>query len=70
MIVCFFAPSIFLTGELYVQAQGMFDDGMYTRLLAVIHTAVKQASTTNNNFEAEFVCQFFFLFFYFIRSNT
>lgn len=37
-----------------MQAQGMFDNGMYTRLLAVIHTAVKQASTTNNNFEAEF----------------
>uniref|UniRef100_A0A5B7BVG9 Protein MON2 homolog n=1 Tax=Davidia involucrata TaxID=16924 RepID=A0A5B7BVG9_DAVIN len=41
-------------GELYVQAQGMFDDGMYTQLLAVIHMAIKQAKITNNNFEAEF----------------
>ncbi|KAI8555874.1 hypothetical protein RHMOL_Rhmol05G0207500 [Rhododendron molle] len=41
-------------GELYVQAQGMFDNGMYTRLLVVVHTAFKQDSTTNNNFEAEF----------------
>ena len=48
------------TGELYVQANGMFDSGMYTRLLGVIHMAVKQAKISNNNFEAEFVSQFFF----------
>ncbi|KAL6998603.1 hypothetical protein U1Q18_050281, partial [Sarracenia purpurea var. burkii] len=42
-------------GELYVQAQGMFDSGMYKQLLAVIHMAVKQTKITNNNFEAEFI---------------
>ncbi|XP_057496302.1 uncharacterized protein LOC130781215 [Actinidia eriantha] len=41
-------------GDLYVQANGMFDSGMYTRLLGVIHMAVKQAKISNNNFEAEF----------------
>lgn len=63
----------FLTGELYVQAQGMFDNGMYTRLLVVVHTAFKQDSTTNNNFEAEFVSQFFrstFFFFQPLIHNT
>ncbi|KAA8544984.1 hypothetical protein F0562_019799 [Nyssa sinensis] len=41
-------------GELYVQAQGMFDDAMYTQLLAVIHMAIEEAKITNHNFEAEF----------------
>ncbi|GFY90641.1 ARM repeat superfamily protein [Actinidia rufa] len=45
-------------GDLYVQANGMFDSGMYTRLLGVIHMAVKQAKISNNNFEAEFVNEF------------
>lgn len=41
-------------GELYVHAQGMFDSGMYTKLLSVIDSAVKEAKISNNNFEAEF----------------
>ncbi|KAF7805180.1 protein MON2-like protein isoform X1 [Senna tora] len=41
-------------GELYVQAQGMFNDEMYTRLIAIINSAVKQAMLTNDNFEIEF----------------
>lgn len=41
-------------GELYVQAQRMFDDGMYRKLLEIIHSAVKQAKMTNENFEVEF----------------
>ncbi|KAL7239326.1 hypothetical protein ACSBR2_005270 [Camellia fascicularis] len=41
-------------GELYEQAQSMFDNAMYTRLLAIVHMAVKQAKFTNYNFEAEF----------------
>ncbi|KAK3011261.1 hypothetical protein RJ639_010612 [Escallonia herrerae] len=41
-------------GELYLQAQGMFDSGMYTQLLSVIDLANKEAKCTNNTFEAEF----------------
>ncbi|KAK7269248.1 hypothetical protein RIF29_21968 [Crotalaria pallida] len=41
-------------GELYVQAKGLFNDVMYTQLLAIIDLAVKQAMLTNNNFEMEF----------------
>ncbi|XVF57298.1 hypothetical protein PTKIN_Ptkin06aG0194000 [Pterospermum kingtungense] len=41
-------------GELYLQAQRMFDDHMYTRLLAIIGLAIKQAVTTSDNSEAEF----------------
>ncbi|KAL3843987.1 hypothetical protein ACJIZ3_001390 [Penstemon smallii] len=41
-------------GELYLQAQGMFDDGMYMQLLLIIDFATKEAKTTNNNFEAEY----------------
>lgn len=48
-----------------MQAQGMFDNGMYTQLLVAVHTAFKQDSTTNNNFEAEFVSQFFRSTFFF-----
>jgi len=44
-----------VAGELYVQAQGMFDGGMYKWLLAIIHMEVKQEKITNNNFESEFV---------------
>ncbi|XP_022719220.1 protein MON2 homolog isoform X2 [Durio zibethinus] len=40
-------------GELYVQAQRMFDDHMYTRLLAIIGLAIKQTVTTTDNCEAE-----------------
>lgn len=38
-----------------MQAQRMFDDHMYTRLLAIIGLAIKQAVTTSDNSEAEFV---------------
>ncbi|XP_057428079.1 uncharacterized protein LOC130721323 isoform X3 [Lotus japonicus] len=41
-------------GELYVQAQGLFNDVMYTQLIAIIDLAVKQAMLTNDNFEIEF----------------
>lgn len=54
-----------LAGELYVQAQMMFDNQMYTQLLSVVDLAIKQAIITNENFETEFVslsCPIFFLF--------
>lgn len=38
-----------------MQAQGMFSDNMYTRLIAIINMAVKQALLTNDTFEIEFV---------------
>ncbi|KAJ4719601.1 Protein MON2-like protein [Melia azedarach] len=41
-------------GELYVQAQRMFDDHMYTQLLAIIDFTIKQTIITNDNFETEF----------------
>ncbi|CAK7340899.1 unnamed protein product [Dovyalis caffra] len=41
-------------GELYVQAQMMFDDKMFSQLLATIDMAVKEAIMTNDNFENEF----------------
>ncbi|KAK7277858.1 hypothetical protein RJT34_22877 [Clitoria ternatea] len=41
-------------GELYVQAQGLFDDVMYTRLIAIMDLVVKQTMLTNDNFEMEF----------------
>ncbi|KAL5196022.1 Protein MON2 [Glycine soja] len=41
-------------GELYVQAQGLFNDVAYTQLIAIIDLAVKQAMLTNDNFEMEF----------------
>ncbi|XWS58298.1 hypothetical protein CRYUN_Cryun08bG0021900 [Craigia yunnanensis] len=40
-------------GELYVQAQRMFDDHMYTRLLAIIGLAIKQTVASSDNSEAE-----------------
>ncbi|KAK8329065.1 hypothetical protein V6Z12_A11G294300 [Gossypium hirsutum] len=40
-------------GELYVQAQRMFDDQMYKRLLAIIGLAIKQTVTKSDNCEAE-----------------
>lgn len=48
--------SIF-AGELYVQAQRMFDDHLYTQLLGIIGLAVKQAIINNDNFETEFVSE-------------
>ncbi|GMI84989.1 hypothetical protein like AT5G27970 [Hibiscus trionum] len=41
-------------GELYVQAQLMFDEEMYTRLLVIIGLAMKQTATTCDNCESEF----------------
>ncbi|CAI9769498.1 unnamed protein product [Fraxinus pennsylvanica] len=41
-------------GELYVQAQGMFDDGMYKQLILIIESAIAEAKFTINNFEAEY----------------
>ncbi|XP_050143388.1 uncharacterized protein LOC126619152 isoform X1 [Malus sylvestris] len=41
-------------GELYVQAQRMFDDNLYQQLLAVIDSAVKQAIIGNDNCDTEF----------------
>ncbi|XP_057962995.1 uncharacterized protein LOC131154318 isoform X2 [Malania oleifera] len=39
-------------GELYLQAQRMFDVSMYNRLLAIMHVAVRQA-VANDNTEAD-----------------
>lgn len=56
----------------------MFDDSMYTQLLAIIDLVVKQAIITTDHFESEFVsktftlnpfpcyCAFFFWFGFFI----
>ncbi|KAL5566940.1 hypothetical protein UlMin_030104 [Ulmus minor] len=41
-------------GELYVQAQRMFDDKLYTQVLGIIDLAIKQSLITSDNFEAEF----------------
>lgn len=41
-------------GELYVQAQKMFDAKMFSQLLGTIDLAVKEATLTNDNFETEF----------------
>jgi len=41
-----------------VQAQGLFNDVVYTQLIAIIDLAVKQAMLTNDNFEIEFVSPF------------
>jgi hypothetical protein len=43
-----------------VQAQGSFNDVIYTQLLAIIDLAVKQSMLTNDNFEMEFVSPYFF----------
>lgn len=41
-------------GEIYVQAQGMFDFGMYRQLLSIVDTAIKEAGGGSCNFEAEY----------------
>ncbi|KAL0397341.1 UNVERIFIED_CONTAM: protein MON2 [Sesamum calycinum] len=41
-------------GEVYAQAQGMFDNDMYKQLILVVDSAVKEARTTNSTFEAEY----------------
>lgn len=40
-----------------MQAQRMFDDNLYQQLLAVIDSAVKQAITSNDNCDTEFVSE-------------
>jgi len=48
--------STFLSaGELYVQAQGMFDNDTFLKLLSVVDSGIKQAKVDNSNFEAEYV---------------
>ncbi|XP_076890249.1 uncharacterized protein LOC143541257 isoform X2 [Bidens hawaiensis] len=41
-------------GEVYVYAQGMFESSMYSQLLSIIDSAIREAKTSQNNFEAEF----------------
>lgn len=41
-----------------MQAQGLFNDVVYTQLISIIDLAVKQAMLTNDNFEMEFVSPF------------
>lgn len=43
-----------------MQAQELFDRGMYTQLLSVIDSAITEANIANQHFEAEFVCQIFY----------
>lgn len=40
---------------MYVQAQGMFDNGTYLKLLSVVDSGIKQAKVDNSNFEVEYV---------------
>ncbi|XP_043691175.1 protein MON2 homolog isoform X2 [Telopea speciosissima] len=42
-------------GEIYMQAQKMFDEGMYMQLLEIIHLAVGQPKYNSDNTEAEIV---------------
>ncbi|KAL8251600.1 hypothetical protein R6Q59_035293 [Mikania micrantha] len=41
-------------GEVYVHAQGMFDSSMYSQLLSIIDSAIRETKNTQNNFEAEY----------------
>ncbi|GAB2246516.1 hypothetical protein Droror1_Dr00002009 [Drosera rotundifolia] len=43
-------------GELFAQAQGMFDNDMYEQLLDLVHMAVKQAMVSKDIVEAETGC--------------
>ncbi|KAL9267410.1 MON2-like protein [Drosera capensis] len=43
-------------GELFSQAQGMFDNDMYEQLLDLVHMAVKQAMVSKDIVEAETGC--------------
>lgn len=51
-----------LTGEVYVQAQTMFDNDMYMQLLTIVQSAMRQTKITSDNFEAEYVSQIHELF--------
>lgn len=64
-LICAFPFQSTFIGEIYVQAQELFDGGMYTQLLVVIDSAITEANVANQNFEAEFVCHiFYFNYFY------
>ncbi|VFQ72111.1 unnamed protein product [Cuscuta campestris] len=41
-------------GDLYVQAQEMFDSFMYLKLLKVLDVGIKQTKIANSNFEADY----------------
>ncbi|WCJ43970.1 ARM repeat superfamily protein [Euphorbia peplus] len=41
-------------GELYVQAQSMFDNEMFFQLIGIVDLVVKQTMLSNDNFESEF----------------
>lgn len=42
-------------GELYSLAQGMFDNDMYSQLILVVDSAIKEAKMNSDNFEADYV---------------
>lgn len=44
-----------LAGEVYSLAQGMFDNDMYSQLILVVDSAIKEAKINSNNFEADYV---------------
>lgn len=50
-----FCNAPFWAGELYSQAQGMFDNDMYKQLILVVDSAIREAKINNNNFEADYV---------------
>lgn len=41
-----------------MQAQMMFDNGMYLQLLEIVNFAMRHPKGTSDNLEAEFVCGF------------
>ncbi|XP_047946837.1 protein MON2 homolog [Salvia hispanica] len=41
-------------GELYSLAQGMFDNDMYSQLILVVDSAIKEAKINSDNFEADY----------------
>lgn len=49
-----------------MQAQELFDRGMYTQLLSVIDLAITEANVANQHFEAEFVCHIFYSIYFFL----
>ncbi|KAL6548700.1 hypothetical protein OROGR_008466 [Orobanche gracilis] len=42
-------------GELYSQAQGMFNSDMYKQLILVVDSTIREAKISNNNFEADYI---------------
>ncbi|KAL6582309.1 hypothetical protein OROMI_006323 [Orobanche minor] len=41
-------------GELYSQAQGMFNSDMYKQLILVVDSTIREAKISSNNFEADY----------------